>query len=182
MLDVCNVSFSYSENVIFNSFSMSVKKGERVAVLGPSGRGKTTLFHLICGLVAPLEGVILCEGKVACQMQDDYLLPWKTVLENCLIFGGCARRGVELLEQVGLIDVLEKYPGQLSKGMRQRVAFVRALLHESELLLLDEPLSALDAVTKERVYPILEGYSGAIVLVTHDKSEAERLGAREIYV
>ncbi|MDQ1909304.1 ABC transporter ATP-binding protein [Paenibacillus sp. GD4] len=179
---------------------LQVRHGEFVSLIGPSGCGKTTLLSLISGLLLPSAGTVKVAGeviqkpsaKVGYMLQQDYLFPWRTIGENALI--GLELMGklnaqtkayaMELLAEMGLADVAGKYPQQLSGGMRQRVALVRTLATEPELLLLDEPFSALDYQTKlqleELVAETLRSRGKTAILVTHDISEALAMSDRVV--
>ena len=178
MLELQDIDFSYQDKMILQGFSLSVKPGERVALLGASGIGKTTLFRLITGYLTPDFGQVKLREAVALMSQDETLLPWKTILGNLLFLSKNKARALELLKLVGLSEYAESYPRSLSKGMRQRVALLRALLSEKPLLLLDEPFSALDPQTKNLVLPLITNYAGAVLLITHNEQEAEALGCR----
>jgi NitT/TauT family transport system ATP-binding protein len=161
-------------------------------VVGPSGCGKTTLLSLIAGLLRPSDGELLVAEKpveprrpgTALIMQDYGLLPWKTVRENAalgLTIRGQARgRADQALGEVGLGDVGHRWPHQLSGGQRQRVAIARSLALDPDLLLMDEPFSALDALTREEMQDMLlsiwRRHGTSMVLVTHSIAEAVYLG------
>ncbi len=175
--------------------------GEFVAVIGPSGCGKSTLLNIIAGLEEPTEGSILLDGRPATQRlgevaymhQKDLLLPWRTVLDNAVLgleIQGVRRveardRAQELLEQFGLRGFEKSYPWTLSGGMRQRAAFLRTVLADQEVILLDEPFGALDALTRvkmqEWLLHIWDDLKKTVVLITHDVDEAILLSDR-VYV
>ena len=179
-------------------FSLAVEPGESVAVIGPSGCGKSTMLMLAAGLLQPTSGQVLVNGEpvgaprqsTALILQDLGLLEWKTVEKNVALglkirgvaAAECSRRAREALDKVGLSGFERRYPAELSGGMRQRVAFARAVALDADLLLADEPLSALDAISREELQDHLlqlqkaQGYS--FVLVTHDIDEAVLLGRR----
>ncbi|TBL80183.1 ABC transporter ATP-binding protein [Paenibacillus thalictri] len=179
---------------------LDVAPGEFVSLIGPSGCGKTTILSLIAGLLEPTVGTVRIGGeviseptrKVGYMLQQDYLFPWRTIYENCLI--GLELTGkiteqqqyyvLQLLEEMGLADAAHKYPHQLSGGMRQRVALVRTLATRPDILLLDEPFSALDYQTKltleDLVSETLKAHHKTAVLVTHDISEAIAMSDRVI--
>ena len=181
-----------------SDFSLVVEAGESVAVIGPSGCGKSTMLMLAAGLLRPTSGEVLVNGSpvdaprqsTALILQDLGLLEWKTVEKNVALglkirgvaSEECARRSREALAKVGLAGFERRYPAELSGGMRQRVAFARAVALDADLLLADEPLSALDALSREELQEHLldlqraQGYS--FVLVTHDIDEAVLLGQR----
>ncbi len=187
--------------VAARNVSVEVAQGEFAAVIGPSGCGKSTLLNAIAGLIEPYDGVISIGGdtratrlgSVAYMQQRDLLLPWRTVLGNArlgLELAGADRRAAdgaatERANEFGLGDVLDSHPWQLSGGMRQRAALLRATLPESGVLLLDEPFGALDAITRRRLQhwlaSVLDRERRAVLLVTHDVEEALLLADR-VYV
>ena len=169
--------------------SLKAGRGEVLAVVGPSGCGKTTLLELICGLQRPDGGTI--EGEPAVLMpQRDLLLPWLSALDNAVLalrIAGASRarartRGAALFEELGLEGFEQARPGELSGGMRQRVAFLRTLLSGRPVLCLDEPVGALDAITRQEMQEWLTGALAreprTVVLVTHDVEEAIVLADR----
>lgn len=180
--------------------SFDIPKGEFVSLIGPSGCGKTTLLSIIAGLLPPTSGQIAVAGhrvqgtspKVGYMLQQDYLFPWRTIEANaCMgleIAGTLTKEtkqgALHLLEEMGLFGFKDYYPAQLSGGMRQRVALVRTLATEPELLLLDEPFSALDYQTKlqleDLVVETLQAKKKTAILVTHDISEAIAMSDRII--
>ncbi|MGI6533179.1 MAG: ABC transporter ATP-binding protein [Peptococcia bacterium] len=184
-----------------DDISLQVKRGEFVSILGPSGCGKTTLFNLISGLEKPDRGAILLEGKditgergyVSYMLQKDLLFPWRTILENCILgmeIQGIPRKKARekartLLAEFNLAAYEDRYPHVLSGGMRQRAAFLRTMLANKEILLLDEPFGALDAYTKSEMHEwlmsIWSKYHPTILFITHDIEEALFLSDR-IYV
>ena len=197
-----NVSEKYqaenSEINAFESVSFGVEKGEFLSIVGPSGCGKSTLLSVIAGLVKPTGGRVLVEGEVVTgtsphvgyMLQRDNLLEWRTILDNVL-FGleiqqaktpENVQRAVRLLETYGLAEFVEKYPRQLSGGMRQRVALIRTLAAGPDILLLDEAFSALDYQTRltvtDDVYAILKKEGVTTLMVTHDIPESISMGDR----
>lgn len=180
MLDISELNFGFSEKPLFKDFSLSIQKNERVALMGRSGIGKTTLFRLITGWLKPESGKVVVKNSLALMSQEETLLPWKTVLKNLLVFTKDRSKALCLLDQVGLSEYAKAFPGDLSKGMRQRVALARALLSKRSLLILDEPFSALDEETKQKILPLIDAYEGAVLMITHDRREAEQLGCRII--
>lgn len=178
--------------------SFSVEKGTLVSIVGPSGCGKSTLLKILYGVVAPSSGRVLFRGRPLADQRSNFgmmfqsavLLPWRSALKNVLLPlevlkrkdpGGVARAR-ELLEMVGVADFANHYPRELSGGMRQRVAMCRTLVHDPEMLLLDEPFGALDSLTREQLNDdLLRIWSHTrktIVFVTHDISEAVYLSDR----
>jgi NitT/TauT family transport system ATP-binding protein len=178
---------------------LKIAPGQFVSLLGPSGCGKTSLLRIIGGLMEPSTGTVSVDGgsvadavrarKFGFVFQDATLLPWRTVRANAmLLLDVIGRHGEEarvdsLLETVGLSDFTNHYPAQLSGGMRQRVALARALALDPEILLMDEPFAALDAITRERLGVELLGiWDGArsVVFVTHSIAEAVLLSDRVV--
>jgi NitT/TauT family transport system ATP-binding protein len=182
------------------SASVNVARGEFVSLLGPSGCGKSTLLMMIAGLEQPTGGSILLGGTevkkprrdIGIIFQDATLLPWKSAIENVLFpvrilklpIEPYRQRAKELLAMVGLSDFENKKPSQLSGGMRQRVAICRALIHDPDILLMDEPFSALDAITRDQMNvalsQILETYRKTVIFVTHSIREAAFLSDRVV--
>jgi NitT/TauT family transport system ATP-binding protein len=178
--------------------SLSIAPGEFVSVVGPSGCGKTTLLRILAGLVTQYQGSAAIRGmplngpsrSVGVAFQDANLLPWRCVLDNVLLpaqvlrldMTKSLRRAHELLELVGLAGFERKLPHELSGGMRQRVSIARALLHDPEILLMDEPFGALDAITRDNMNLELRRIwmrSGkTIFLITHSIPEAVYLSSR----
>lgn len=177
---------------------LDLAPGESVAVIGPSGCGKSTLLLVLAGLLAPTEGAVEVDGaavtgprlRTSLILQDFGLMPWKTVLANAEL-GLLIRRqavperraaALAALECVGLTEFAKAYPAELSGGMRQRLALARALALDADLLLMDEPLSALDALTREDLQDLLlalwHDRRHTAVLVTHSIEEAVFLGRR----
>lgn len=204
LLEINNISHLYlskaEASVALENISLKVEQGEFISFLGPSGCGKTTLLSIIAGLLIPTEGQVVISGKDVMQkrqdigymLQQDYLFPWKTIKENILIGlkllnqldNEQENRSIALLEQMGLVNVLEKFPRELSGGMRQRVALVRTLATNPSLLLLDEPFSALDLQTKLKLEDLvsntLKSFNKTAILVTHDIAEAVSMSDRVI--
>jgi NitT/TauT family transport system ATP-binding protein len=170
--------------------SLEVDKGEFVCLVGASGCGKTTLLNLVAGLDRPGKGEISVEGRPALLFQDAGLFPWLTVERNVELAlrlrkvprAARNQRVTELLHAVHLLDFADRRPHELSGGMRQRVALARALAQEAQVLLMDEPFGALDAITRDLLHDELEKVwteTGITVLfVTHNVREAVRLGDR----
>ncbi len=183
-----------------DSLGLAVDDGEPVAVIGPSGCGKSTMLLLAAGMLTPSEGEVLVAGsrvegprlKTALILQEYGLLPWKTALHNAALGleirglprGEVRERALASLDRVGLAEFADVYPGELSGGMRQRLGLARALALDADLLLMDEPLSALDALTREDLQDVLlelwRSRGHAAVLVTHSIEEAVFLGRRII--
>jgi NitT/TauT family transport system ATP-binding protein len=185
--------------VALEDLSFELRRGEFVSIVGPSGCGKSTLLKIVAGLVRPTAGIAIAidpskrsAGLVSLMFQSPVLLPWRSVLGNVVLAADLAGqprdhkavsdRARSLLHTVGLDEFIHRFPFELSGGMQQRVALARALVLEPELMLLDEPFSALDALTREDMNFELQRlwlHSGATVLfVTHDIGEAIILSDR----
>ncbi len=188
------VSFAYENGRdaplwALERISVGVRRGELVAVVGPSGCGKTTLLELICGLQSPSSGTVAGDPAVL-MPQRDMLLPWLTALDNAALALRIAHvprarareRAAALFEELGLRGFEQARPGELSGGMRQRVAFLRTLLSGKAVLCLDEPFGALDAITRGDMQGwlarALRARPRTVVLVTHDVEEAVLLADR----
>ncbi|MFQ5857189.1 MAG: ABC transporter ATP-binding protein, partial [Anaerolineae bacterium] len=186
---------------ILRDINLTVWPEEFVTVLGPSASGKSTLFNIIVGLEEPDEGAIRLDGevvekrteRVAYMPQKDLLLPWRTVLDNVILgpeIAGMPReeaieQALELIPFFGLDGFENSYPSTLSGGMRQRAALLRTFLYQKDLLLLDEPFGALDALTRmelqEWLLSVWERFKHTILFITHDVDEAIFLSDR-VYV
>ena len=205
MLKFDNVSFQYDveDFSIIDHLSFDVQDGEFVSVIGASGCGKSTIFRLVNKLLLPASGEILVDGEsierkrnyCGYMPQQDLLFPWRTVRENLLlpmeIRGGYSKTEMRekadaALESVGLKDWGDKMPKELSGGMRQRAAFARTVLTGSDLLLLDEPFSALDYLTRismrEWLLEQWEREKKTVLFITHDVEEAVFLSSRILVV
>ena len=205
MLKFDNVSFQYDveDFSIIDHLSFDVQDGEFVSVIGASGCGKSTIFRLVNKLLLPASGEILVDGEsiekkrnyCGYMPQQDLLFPWRTVRENLLlpmeIRGGYSKTEMRekadaALESVGLKDWGDKTPKELSGGMRQRAAFARTVLTGSDLLLLDEPFSALDYLTRismrEWLLEQWEREKKTVLFITHDVEEAVFLSSRILVV
>lgn len=186
-----NVNFSYSETKILNGMSLKIKHNEIVALIGSSGSGKTTLMKLITGLLVPQKGVLQA-SKASYMMQQDFLLPWRNVLDNMILFSelgknpeakrNLRRKALCILEQMGLKGYDERYPYELSGGMRQRISLAMVLLQNNPLLLLDEPFGSLDICVRDQMYGLVRNYQKeqktSVLLITHDFRDATTLADR----
>ncbi len=173
-----------------DSVSLTVERGEFVCLVGASGCGKTTLLSLVAGLDQPTSGELEVNGRTALMFQESALLPWRSAAQNvelALKLRRVPRRErrdqtMELLRLVRLADFADKAPHELSGGMRQRVALARALAQEADILLMDEPFGALDAITRDVLHDEIERIAHeqalTVVFVTHNVREASRLGDR----
>lgn len=189
MIRFDQVSFSYGDKEVLRELSFCLETGELLAVMGESGCGKTTLLHLAAGLQGPQTGEIRSDhARVSIAFQEPRLFPWLTVRENLLsALPQSERRAGEerlsaLLSEMGLSDVEGLYPRELSGGMKSRVSLARALLYGGDLLLLDEPFSALDEEMRQelatRLRRELKKEGKTAILVTHLRAEAEAFADR----
>jgi NitT/TauT family transport system ATP-binding protein len=201
------VAFAYGSQEILRDITLSVDQGDFLCIVGPSGAGKSSLLRLIAGLASPASGTITIDGKEitgagldrGVVFQDYTLFPWMTAGENIVLAlkQACPDKetkelrelGQEFLELVGLPDVYHKLPGELSGGMRQRVAIARVLATDPPILLMDEPFGALDAVTRVNLQDLLlnlwqreNGQAKTVVFVTHDVEEALILANRIVVI
>ena len=175
------VSRAFDGRQVLQNVSMELPQRGAVCFFGPSGCGKTTLLRLICGLDKPDSGrVNIPQGtRFACHFQEDRLLPWYTAEENLRLVG----ENIDAqawLDKVLLPEAGKLYPNELSGGMRRRVSLARALAHDSDVLVLDEPVRELDEATAEKMLELIARSVGdrLLILVTHDRTQAEKLGCR----
>lgn len=196
-----NINKSFDDKIILKDVNIKLNKGELVSFVGVSGSGKTTLFNIIAGLLGPDSGKVFLRGKeitnkagkVSYMLQKDLLLPYMTIIDNVslpLVLRGdkkkIAREKVkDLFKDFGLEGNEYKYPSQLSGGMAQRAALLRTYVFGSEVTLLDEPFSALDAITKASIHKwyknIINEMKISTIFITHDIEEAVKLSDR-IYI
>ena len=197
MLTFNNISYTYhtkeGETTAVKDLSFTVEDGQFVSVIGPSGCGKTTILSLGAGLLAPSSGEVIRDGgECGYMLQRDALFSWRTVEGNIFLPLEVKKRNtpemrekaLALAEKYGLKDFLKKTPSQLSGGMRQRVALIRTLAAQPDMLMLDEPFSALDYQTRlevcDDVQGIIKGEKKTALLVTHDISEAIALSDKVV--
>ncbi|MDW9243759.1 ATP-binding cassette domain-containing protein [Burkholderia cepacia] len=188
------VSKRFGARTVLDDVELGIARGSFVAIVGRSGCGKSTLLRLVAGLEQPSSGALVTRGEgggvldTRIMYQDARLLPWKTVLQNVMLgLGRGARdKARAVLDEVGLLERANDWPAQLSGGQRQRVALARALVHRPQLLLLDEPLGALDALTRIEMHALIERlwreHRFTALLVTHDVQEAVALGDRILLI
>ena len=182
------------ETLAVDNFSFTMLDGEFIAIVGPSGCGKSTILSILCGLEEKTDGDIQFRDntKIGYMLQQDCLFDWRTVLDNCLLgleinhnlTKETKEYVIKLLCTYGLKDFINSYPPNLSGGMRQRVALIRTLANNPNLLLLDEPFSALDYQTRlavsDDVYNIIKNEGKSVIMVTHDLAEAISMADRII--
>jgi NitT/TauT family transport system ATP-binding protein len=188
---VLGVSRSFGPVEVLREISLEIQTGEFLAIVGPSGCGKTTLLNLLSGFDKPTSGAIVREGQVRMVYQQDGLFPWQTVAKNIALGlrhvkseSARTQQVQELLRLIRLAEFGHHYPHQLSGGMRQRVELARALAGSSDILLMDEPFSSLDYLTRLRLRQelsrILDERPRTAILVTHDIEEAAQLADRVV--
>ena len=181
MLKLTNISHSFGDKKVLKEVSLTLNPGQRIALMGPSGVGKTTLLRIAMGTLAPSEGTVENTfRKTAVVFQEPRLLPRRTAAENVNLVLGDDRRSLETakshLSQMGLSEAADKYPAQLSGGMQQRVALARALAADGDLLILDEPFKAMDEALRGQVIARVAQSGAAVLMVTHEAEEAAALG------
>lgn len=199
ILDIKNLSYSFGNNPILKDINIHVNENEMVAIVGSSGVGKSTLFNLIAGVLKKQTGEITINGsedyigKVAYMLQKDLLFEHKTIINNVILPLIIAKvnkkkaleEGNKILKQFNLDKYANKYPQQLSGGMRQRVALIRTYMFKRNIFLLDEAFSALDAITKKELHKwyldLKKEFNLTTLLITHDIEEAIFLSDR-IYI
>jgi len=199
ILDIKNLSYSFGNNPILKDINIHVNENEMVAIVGSSGVGKSTLFNLIAGVLKKQVGEITINGsndyigKVAYMLQKDLLFEHKTIIDNVILPLIIAKvnkkealeEGNRILKQFNLDKYANKYPQQLSGGMRQRVALIRTYMFKRKIFLLDEAFSALDAITKKELHKwyldLKKEFNLTTLLITHDIEEAVFLSDR-IYI
>jgi len=193
-INIRNLRRVFDNNIVaIENLTLDIQAGEFTAILGPSGCGKSTLLRILAGLDQPTSGSVdVGEGKIAYVFQDAHLLPWRNVLRNAALpleLMGTSKSdrlaaASEALQQVGLADAMQRYPAQLSGGMKMRVSLARALVTRPKLLLLDEPFAALDEITRQKLDEQLRDlwltHRMTVVFVTHSTAEATFLANRAV--
>lgn len=195
MIKVNNLSVSFGDNKVLNNMNLDFKENKIYCVLGRSGCGKSTLLRTIAGLLKPSEGdvsyknkeIIKPNGNIFMMHQRYTNFPWKNCMDNVLFPIALKRKptkkdhieAIELLVKVGLGEHIEKYPEQLSGGMNQRLSLARVLMSKPEVILMDEPLSALDDKTRVEMQDLIMGLQketkNTIIMITHSKSDADKM-------
>lgn len=182
IIRITNLEKSFKDNKVLHNINLTIRKSERLAILGSSGAGKTTLLRIISSLEKPTNGeVIINSQKISYVFQEPRLIPWRTVEENLLFVNGEANL-IEILELIKLTPYKNYYPHQLSGGMKQRVNLARALITKPDLLILDEAFSSLDLPIKLEIINDLATHwqeqQFTMIIVTHDPKEALLLADR----
>lgn len=195
MIEVKNLTMKYGKNVIFENYNHTFEDNSITAIMGTSGKGKTTMIRCIAGLNKPTSGEVVVNGAKITKPRNDIFMmhqhytnfPWKTCLENVLfpieINGKISDKDIkeakDFLNLVGLAHAVDKYPSELSGGMNQRLAFARVLMARPKIILMDEPMSALDSQTRKEMQDILlashKMLKNIIIMITHDSAEAKRV-------
>src|SRR5690554_958121 len=195
-LDIKAIYKAFGAREVLKNIQLKIPAGQFVAVVGRSGCGKSTLLRLLAGLDVPSQGELQADSRqlstaredIRLMFQDSRLLPWKRVIDNVGLglSGNWHTRALQALDSVGLADRANEWPAALSGGQKQRVALARALIHQPRLLLLDEPLGALDALTRIEMQQLIEHlwqqHGFTVLLVTHDVSEAVAVADRVILI
>ncbi len=198
IIELQNVAFGYNDSPVVKNLDLSIEMGQIVSIMGPSGCGKSTVLRLLAGLEKPTSGSCLFDGrplerpspKLRFSFQDFDAFPWKTVRRN-LLLGGAKVNGDgdgfdvdDLLTKIGLVGHDNKYPAELSGGMRKRLALGRCLAGKPQVILLDEPFSSLDVDARQEMYDLLQSlwteWHCLFVIVTHDITEATILSQQVI--
>ncbi len=204
IVEVHNLGMKYhslnGEVTALENINLSVEEGEFISIVGPSGCGKSTLLSILAGLLIPTEGSVIVGGRqvtkalsqVGYMLQKDFLFEWRSIFDNVILGleitktlnNRTKERVLRLLETYGLLEFKDKYPNQLSGGMRQRAALIRTLATNPQILLLDEAFSALDYQTRlavaEDIYTIIKRERKTAILVTHDISESISMADRVV--
>ena len=193
MVKVVNLTKDFytkeGEMQVLSNISFTLFQGEILSLLGPSGSGKSTILNILTKLLEPTSGSVTINGTVGYMFQKDHLLEWRSIMDNItlgleIMHKKNDKKSMERIERLlktyGLWDFRNMYPKELSGGMRQRVALIRTLSVDPDILLLDEPFSALDYQTRlmvnDDVYKIIKNENKSVILVTHDISEAIAMG------
>lgn len=187
MISIKKVNKRFEDRQIIRDFSLEIKRGEIVSLLGPSGAGKTTLLNLIMGIENIDSGMISNNSKkISCIFQEDRLLPWKTLYQNINLV--CPQKSrsqiMDIIEMVGLAGFENKYPSELSGGMRQRTSIARAIAYDGDFVIMDEPFKSLDYGLRfsllQLVHDIFIKLEKTVLFVTHDVDESLFLSDRII--
>lgn len=178
---------SFGPRAVLGPLTLSLARGERLAVLGPSGIGKSTLLRILAGLDGDYRGTLRGDERLAVVFQEPVLLPWRDAVANVTLPTGCdGATARDWLARVGLAGHEAQFPRQLSLGQQRRLALARAFAAGPDILLMDEPFASLDAATRDRMLvltaALLEATGAGLLLVTHDPAEANALAARPLHL
>lgn len=195
IIQLKDIMHRYDKDIVIHNINLELNKGEIVALIGPSGSGKSTILNIIGGLLIPSSGECLLQGEringktghVSFMPQTHSLMPWRTVIQNInlateISANDSVNKSEQLLERAGFTSIKDRYPNELSGGMKQRVSFLRALNTEHQLLLLDEPFSALDEITRNDMQIWLKSLllesDKTVLMITHSIDEAIKMSNR----
>ncbi len=195
IIQLKDIMHRYDKDIVIHNINLELNKGEIVALIGPSGSGKSTILNIIGGLLIPSSGECLLQGEringktghVSFMPQTHSLMPWRTVIQNInlateISANDSVNKAEQLLERAGFTSIKDRYPNELSGGMKQRVSFLRALNTEHQLLLLDEPFSALDEITRNDMQIWLKSLllesDKTVLMITHSIDEAIKMSNR----
>lgn len=195
IIQLNDIMHRYDKDIVINNINLELNKGEIVALIGPSGSGKSTILNIIGGLLIPSSGECLLQGEringktghVSFMPQTHSLMPWRTMIQNInlateISANDSVNKSEQLLERAGFTSIKDRYPNELSGGMKQRVSFLRALNTEHQLLLLDEPFSALDEITRNDMQiwlrSLLLESDKTVLMITHSIDEAIKMSNR----
>lgn len=195
IIQLKDIMHRYDKDIVIHNINLELNKGEIVALIGPSGSGKSTILNIIGGLLIPSSGECLLQGKringktghVSFMPQTHSLMPWRTVIQNINLAieikaNDSENKSEHLLARAGFTSIKDRYPNELSGGMKQRVSFLRALNTEHQLLLLDEPFSALDEITRNDMQIWLKSLllesDKTVLMITHSIDEAIKMSNR----
>ncbi len=195
IIQLNDIMHRYDKDIVIHNINLELNKGEIVALIGPSGSGKSTILNIIGGLLIPSSGECLLQGEringktghVSFMPQTHSLMPWRTVIQNInlateISANDSVNKSEQLLERAGFTSIKDRYPNELSGGMKQRVSFLRALNTEHQLLLLDEPFSALDEITRNDMQIWLKSLllesDKTVLMITHSIDEAIKMSNR----
>lgn len=180
MIELQNVSIGFNGQAIFEQVNLTIEPQSTVAIMGPSGIGKTTLGRIILGLEPNFRGLRKVDGQVLPVLQSPTLLPWRSAIDNLVLIAQVTpQAALEAMAAVGLGDKVQHYPSQLSLGQQRRLSLARAMLAAPDYLILDEPFASLDPATSEQMIALtkstIDRLGCGLLLITHDAGEAQAL-------
>lgn len=179
-----NVCAGYSGKTVIKNFSLEIHAGQKVMLVGKSGSGKTTVLNLLCGLMKPSSGEIVTVPRIGTVFQEDRLVEHVSCLKNCMIVGASEKAVREIFAELGIAEVAEMRPRNISGGQRRRVAIARALLFEADCYVLDEPFAGLDAAARENAISCVlrRTKNKMLILASHNHADADELNAEIIEI